>query len=235
MTRLQELGYQVFDKVLDIEEINEIIELIKSNTKNNANHRNNGGLFAVREFLHEYPDVLDVVRENRRLKDMIRSFGKDFKVIRSIYFDKPPKANWIVNWHQDLTINVKEKIVQPEFKHWRQIDNRVVVQPPKSYLERIITIRIHLDDCDRNNGALQVIPKSHKNGIVQITDLGNTEKAKAEYCEVKKGGVMLMKPLLLHHSKRSASDTRRRRVIHLELSNERIPLGMELKENFIIT
>ena len=234
MVRLQEFGYQVIDKMFDLEEVEEIIELIESNSKINSNHRNHGGLFAIREFLLEYPDVFAVLRENRRLKDLIRSFGKDYKVIRSIYFDKPPRANWIVNWHQDLTINVKEKIAQPEFKHWRKIENRVLVQPPKSYLERIITIRIHLDNCDRNNGALQVIPKSHKNGIVQITDLGDTEKAKSEYCEVSKGGVMLMKPLLLHHSKRSTSDTRRRRVIHLELSKEHIPLGMELKENFII-
>ena len=189
MIRLQELGYQVIDQVFDMEEVEEIIELIESNTKINFNHRNNRGLFAIREFLHEYPYVLKVLREHRRLKDLIRSFGKDYKVIRSIYFDKPPKANWIVNWLQDLTINVKEKIAQPEFKHWRLVDNRVVVQPPKAYLESIITIRIHLDDCDQDNGALQVIPKSHKNGIVRITDLEGIEKATSEYCEVRKGGV----------------------------------------------
>ena len=31
------------------------------------------------------------------------------RAIKSIYFDKPPSANWIVNWHQDLTINLTDK------------------------------------------------------------------------------------------------------------------------------
>src|SRR5690349_4460599 len=33
--------------------------------------------------------------------------------VRAIYFDKSPKTNWLVTWHQDLTIAVRNKVDVP--------------------------------------------------------------------------------------------------------------------------
>jgi hypothetical protein len=50
-------------------------------------------------------------------------------------------------------------------------------------------------------------------------------------CAVPKGGVMLMKPLILHASNKSTSE-RNRRVIHLEFSDIDLPDGLDWREIF---
>ena len=48
-------------------------------------------------------------------------------------------------------------------------------------------------------------------------------------CEVEKGGIMIMKPLLFHTSSKTTNNTRRR-VIHIEFSNQKLPNKMEWSE-----
>ncbi len=88
-------------------------------------------------------------------------------------------------------------------------------------MENIITIRIHLDDTDENNGALKVIDKSHLKEIYRPETI-NWETETESVCNVKSGGIMLMKPLLLHSSSRTKNN-KRRRVIHIEFSNKVLP------------
>ena len=232
MGKFEEFGYEIHENIFDDQQIHQIIRHIEQQNKTNDNHRSNGGLFAIREFLMEYPDIIPFLN-NQKLFKIIQSLGENFKIIRSIYFDKPPKANWIVNWHQDLTINVDKKINRKDFKNWRILKNKVVTQPPLKILENIFTIRIHLDHCNRNNGALQIIPESHKKGIIPITELTQKDKKHAIFCELNKGGVLLMKPLLLHFSKRT-DNNQRRRVIHLELTNQKLPDKLNWKEEINI-
>jgi ectoine hydroxylase-related dioxygenase (phytanoyl-CoA dioxygenase family) len=97
------------------------------------------------------------------------------------------------------------------------------VQPSLSILENIFTIRIHLDDTNEENGALRVIPGSHLNGlhVLSSKECANEE----EICQVKSGGIMIMRPLLQHASNRTTSKNRRR-VIHIEFSNVNLPVGL---------
>ncbi|MNS15743.1 Phytanoyl-CoA dioxygenase (PhyH) [compost metagenome] len=88
-------------------------------------------------------------------------------------------------------------------------------------LENIFTIRIHLDDTDENNGALKVIDGSHLKKIFRPETI-NYANEKEIFCNVEAGGIMLMKPLLLHGSNRT-SNQKRRRVIHIEFSNKVLP------------
>lgn len=48
-------------------------------------------------------------------------------------------------------------------------------------------------------------------------------------CEVKKGGILLMKPLLLHASKRTENQ-KNRRVIHIEFTDKELPNILSWKE-----
>ena len=155
------------------------------------------------------------------------------RAIKSIYFDKPPSANWIVNWHQDLTINLTDKKEVENFKNWSVKNKRVTVQPTIELLENIFTIRIHLDDCTRENGALRVIEKSHKKGIIRIKDWVKNKNGIERICEVQKGGILLMKPLTLHASKRTENQ-KNRRVIHIEFTNQELPIGLNWKESLEI-
>lgn len=154
--------------------------------------------------------------------------GSNFFIAKSIYFDKPPESNWFVAYHQDLTISVDKKVVLENYKHWTIKQNQFAVQPPVAVLENIFTIRIHLDPTTWQNGALKVINKSHKNGIERIENI-DFENKQETICEVEKGGIMIMKPLLFHASNKTTNN-KRRRVIHIELSNQALPKPLNWSE-----
>ncbi len=106
--------------------------------------------------------------------------------------------------------------------------NQFAVQPPLEILQNIVTVRIHLDDTDENNGALKVVPKSHAKGIYRPETIDWTVEKEVS-CNVPKGGIMLMKPLLLHSSGRTTNN-RQRRVIHIEFSNQELPADLNWAE-----
>jgi len=189
--------------------------------------------FGVREFLTDNPEITDSVFTKKLIEIIDRISPKCNKSIKSIYFDKPPNANWIVNWHQDLTINLSNKREVENYKNWRVKPERTIVQPNKELLESIFTIRIHLDDCTKENGALRVIEESHKNGIIAIKEWIKNKNGVERICEVKKGGVVVMKPLILHSSKRTENQ-KNRRVIYIEFTEQELPTGLEWKEKIEI-
>jgi ectoine hydroxylase-related dioxygenase (phytanoyl-CoA dioxygenase family) len=175
-----------------------LIALIKQ-TKTIVRFRQSSGLYAVRKFIKELPKLIPLIF-NSRLRKLIRErFGEGYFVTKSIYFDKPPSANWFVAYHQDLTISVDRKIDLPGFGPWTVKHEQFAVQPPVLILENNFTIRIHLDNTNENNGALRIIPYSHLKGVYRADTIDwNVEKEVT--CPVPRGGVMLMKPLLFHAS-----------------------------------
>lgn len=217
-------GFQLFK---DLYTPIEVLELTSFLEKQNL-----GKAFGLRSVLRRYPKLANLVI-TPKLTSLIHQIRPKTQVIRSIYFDKPPQANWIVNWHQDLTINLKEKKTLPEFKNWRVLPTRVVTQPPIEDLDTMFTLRIHLDDCTKQNGALRVIPRSHKAGILDVRNGLDHRFSRVYVCEVPKGGVLLMRPLILHSSKRTENEARRR-VIHIEFSDYELPHGLEWHENLPI-
>lgn len=218
---LNQKGFEIIEGVYSEKEVNEILERIKSKEIENK--------FGVRAFLLDKPELAELVFTENLMK-IIRTISPDCdKSIKSIYFDKPPHANWVVNWHQDLTINLVEKIEVPAYKNWRVNSERVVVQPNKEMLESIFTIRIHLDDCTKENGALRVIENSHKRGVIDIKEWTKHKEGNEQICEVRKGGIVIMKPLTLHSSKRT-ENKKSRRVIHIEFTDQELPIGLKWKE-----
>ncbi len=185
--------------------------------------------FGLREFLKRYPALVELVF-NASLRTLLGNlFSGPPQLIKSIYFDKPPAANWVVNWHQDLTINLQERKEATGYTNWRTTAARTVVQPDTPFLEHMITVRIHLDACTAENGALLVIPASHLLGVIDMKHWQRTEDDPEHICEVKRGGVLLMKPLMLHASRRTTGDLPRR-VIHLEFTDLALPEGLAWKE-----
>lgn len=219
---LTEKGYEIVENIYSVKEVNEILELLKSIGVERK--------FGVREFLSNHPDVREKIF-SKKLIDVIKSISPNCnQSVKSIFFDKPPHTNWVVNWHQDLTINLSNKRETPSFKNWRVNEERTVVQPNKEFLESIFTIRIHLDDCTKENGALRVIEKSHSHGVIAIKEWMKHKEGMEKICEVKKGGILIMKPLILHSSKRTENQ-RNRRVIHIEFTDLKLPTGLHWKEN----
>ncbi|OWP83106.1 phytanoyl-CoA dioxygenase [Flavobacterium davisii] len=227
-TSFNKNGFHILNNIYTHEEIETIIHLIESSEKSNTNFRKDKELFAIRAILKEIPKLKNHIF-NKNLINIIEEIGNNtYFVIKSIYFDKPKTSNWVVPYHQDLTINLSEKIETDKFINWTKKNEQITVQPPTPILENIFTIRIHLDNTTAENGAVKVIPKSHKKGIIQLTD-HEINKNKEYICDVPKGGVMLMKPLTLHASTRTTNN-QRRRVIHIEFSNIILDNGLKWNE-----
>jgi hypothetical protein len=110
MNCIQEInseGFAIIDSIYTDDEIVKIIVEIDKVTEansENSSFRKTEDLFAIRQFQKEIPNALNLIF-NTKLRERIKqSFGADFFIAKSIYFDKPEKSNWFVAYHQDLTI-----------------------------------------------------------------------------------------------------------------------------------
>jgi ectoine hydroxylase-related dioxygenase (phytanoyl-CoA dioxygenase family) len=146
------------------------------------------------------------------------ALGEGAFVVKGILFDKHPGANWNVPRHQDLSVAVQTRTEAAGYGPWSVKAGVVHVQPPVQVLERMLAIRLHLDDCGESDGALRVLPGSHRHGEIA----GHSVRAARERypevtCPVSRGGILALRPLLMHSSS-SAATASRRRVLHLEFA-----------------
>lgn len=221
-------GFTIINNIYSTEEVEQILSPIERVDKNKETFRKSSDLFAIRQFLKEVPETINFIY-NENLKSLVRTlFGDDFFTVKSIYFDKPETSNWYVAYHQDLTISVDKKIELNGFGPWTVKQNQFAVQPPLEILKNIFTIRIHLDDTNEENGALKVVPGSHAKDIYRPEKI-DWSVEKEVSCNVNKGGIMIMKPLLLHSSARTTNN-KKRRVIHIEFSNQELPAELNWAE-----
>jgi hypothetical protein len=149
--------------------------------------------------------------------------GPHAVMVRSIFFNKNAEMNWQVAWHQDLSIAVRAKADVAGFGSWSVKEGIPHVQPPTALLEKMLTVRLHLDPADETNGALWVVPGSHRKGRFSAQGAANIANTAAQHlCAVHAGDAMLFRPLILHASRKAISD-QPRRVIHLEFCAEPLP------------
>ncbi|HVO96487.1 MAG TPA: phytanoyl-CoA dioxygenase family protein [Bryobacteraceae bacterium] len=165
--------------------------------------------------------------ESQAIRDLVEPvLGADARAVRGTLFDKTPDANWKVPWHQDLSIAVQQRVDLDGYGPWSVKAGVVHVQPPVDILEKMLAVRIHLDDCHEENGVVRVIPGSHAIGRLSVEKIGEiTAIARSVSCPVRAGGVLLMRPLLLHASSASSVPSHRR-VIHVDYASAELPAGL---------
>jgi ectoine hydroxylase-related dioxygenase (phytanoyl-CoA dioxygenase family) len=223
--RILSEGFAIIDNIYTDEEVDGILSTISQVDTSKPTFRKTTNLFAIRQFFKEVPAAVDLVFVDKLYDLIAHLFSDQFFVVKSIYFDKPENSNWFVSYHQDLTISVDKKVDIEGYAPWTTKHNQFAVQPPLEILQDNFTIRIHLDNTDEENGALRVIPGSHLKRIYRPETIDWSNETETTCC-VPRGGVMLMKPLLLHSSGRTTNNSKRR-VIHIEFS--RSSLAGELK------
>ncbi|MBX3317076.1 MAG: phytanoyl-CoA dioxygenase family protein [Phycisphaeraceae bacterium] len=164
-------------------------------------------------------ELLAALARADALRALARSvLGGTARVTRAILFDKSPNANWRVPWHQDTTIAVKERRDVPGFGPWSIKDGVVHVRPPASVLERVLTLRLHLDPCSETNGPLIVLPGTHRKGFLgEHESRVSIESIVPVTCAADVGDVVAFRPLLMHSSQKAQVATHRR-VLHLEFA-----------------
>jgi ectoine hydroxylase-related dioxygenase (phytanoyl-CoA dioxygenase family) len=177
-----------------------------------ARSERRGETFGARNIL-AMPEVIEVARDPR-LRLLL---GPDMRAVRGIFFDKTPGANWPVAWHQDLTLALRERRDAEGWSNWTLKRGVTHVQAPPAVLDRMVTMRLHLDDCDEDNGPLRVIAGSHISGVLPRAEVARRTREGDHTVAARAGDALLMKPLILHASS-PARVPSHRRVLHLEFT-----------------
>ena len=164
------------------------------------------------------------LRDDARIRSLL---PRSAVAVQCTLFDKSPAKNWLVSLHQDLSIPVLGRVDDPGLSGWSEKEGQLYVQPPVSALERLVAVRVHIDDCTSENGALRVVPGSHLLGRVDQTKAESLGEQHGEtLVPVGRGGALVMRPLILHASSKAITPSARR-VLHFVFGPPRLPLGLE--------
>jgi len=138
---------------------------------------------------------------------------------RATLFEKSRATNWLIPWHQDTALPLCNRFNAAGWGPWSKKTGVIYAHAPASALSRVIALRVHLDASTIGNGPLRVIPGSHQGGV--LTDQSVMEYVSshnAVECLAPRGGVIAMRPLLIHSSSKARS-TEPRRVLHIEYAD----------------
>ncbi len=220
-------GFVVVEGVVDLATVDALIAAIDRAGPLDALLRRDQEVYGMRDLLRSIPEVRALAGSSCLLDLVDRVLGAGSFSVRGLLFDKTAGANWGVPWHQDLTIAVNSRVEAEGYGPWTVKAGIPHVRPPIEVIESMLTVRVHLDDCGEGRGPLRVVPGSHQGGRLGVEATRDwVDRATAVDCLVPRGGVVLMRPLVLHASS-AATDPGRRRVVHLEYSARPLPLGPE--------
>jgi ectoine hydroxylase-related dioxygenase (phytanoyl-CoA dioxygenase family) len=211
-------GFHLADGVLDAAKVADLVASLNSAVSLDSPH-------AVRNLLDRVPELRLLCRSSKLANQVATVIGNGARCVRALLFDKTPDANWKVAFHQDRCIAVQRRLDVPGFGPWSVKAGVPHVQPPVRILESMLTARIHLDDCGPDNGPLRVSPASHQLGFLDDASIERL-RANAQTVTAQAGGVLYMRPLLLHASSAARSPSHRR-VIHLEFAAMSLPGQLE--------
>jgi hypothetical protein len=137
-------------------------------------------------------------------------------------FDKSSEANWLVVWHQDTALPLIERCDAAGWGPWSTKGGITYAHAPASALSQVVALRVHLDTSAEDNGPLRVLPGTHNLGVLTDQQIHSAaERIEPATCTVERGGVLLMRPLLVHASSK-ASSAAPRRVLHFEYAVSRV-------------
>lgn len=149
--------------------------------------------------------------------------GPEARPVRVLLFDKTRETNWSVAWHQDRVIAVQARADVTGFGPWSTKDGVPHVEPPVAVLERMVTLRLHLDDCGADNAPLKIAQRSHRLGLVPAgRAVTEAEARPVTICEARSGDIWASSTLVLHASERSNAGGHRR-VLHVDFAAADLP------------
>lgn len=208
---MTDAGFQILEQVISIGECEELTAELASyrSPKMRAGIRN---LMANRK-------VSSLASDERLLAIAREALGCSAIPFKATLFDKSNRANWLVAWHQDTALPLEKQIESNEWGPWSKKGGVNYAIAPRWALERVVALRIHLDPSTQTNGPLRVIAGSHRNGILDDRQVAEaTAECNVVECLIARGGILVMRPLLLHASSKCTSNDPRR-VLHIEYAD----------------
>ena len=226
--QIAELGFAVIRDGLSLEECDDVLRELEP-FEASLRTAGRGG---IRDILRLAPSLRLLVTHPRVRRVVETVLGSNGFAVRGVLFDKHAKANWKVPWHQDLMIGVRQRLPATGYGPWSDKAGVPHVQPPQRILEEMLTVRVHLDECDVSNGPVRVLPGSHRSGRLSDAAIAAVSRStEAVACAVHRGGLLAMRPLLVHGSS-AATAPSRRRVLHLDFASCNLTGGLEWSEQW---
>lgn len=231
-------GFVIVERVLSPDQVAELVEATQTcySTRGEGVLERGGEVYGVRDLLRRAPAIRRLADSPELRQIVAPILGCGAFVVRGLFFDKTVSTNWNLPWHQDLTIAVRARHDAPGFGPWTLKAGISHVHAPADLLSRMVTLRLHLDDCGPESGPLRVLPESHTAGKLDAGAVAAWAARTGETavdCLVPAGGAVVMRPLLLHASA-SGVTARHRRVVHLEYAAEPLPDGLEWHEHAVV-
>ena len=208
LEHVEDQGFAVIPRVLSPHDLSELLKEL-----DNPHHiRTKAGI----RHAMKLESVCSIANAARILGIAQSVLGKATFPIRATVFDKSQTANWLVVWHQDTALPLKERREKEGWGPWSIKDGVHYAHAPARALSQVLALRLHLDHSTKDNGPLRVLPGTHMIGLLsdeQLHDL--SKKIAAVECVCPAGGIVAMRPLVVHASSKSQSAAPRR-VLHIE-------------------
>jgi ectoine hydroxylase-related dioxygenase (phytanoyl-CoA dioxygenase family) len=205
---LSDPGYAIHEAVFRAREMH----IISASIENAALKRSRAGARHVLGF----EPIAQLGNDERMIYLASRWLGARAVPFKATLFDKSPDANWLVAWHQDTALPMMARVEATGWGPWSEKHGVTYAHAPARVLQKIVALRVHLDDSTADNGPLRVLPGTHDAGV--LTDEQARELARQIApvdCHAASGGVVVMRPLIVHASSKIVADTPRR-VLHFE-------------------
>lgn len=219
---IEENGFAIIPAVMTCEEITGITDCL---TRTSLRRTRAG----IRHALQHH-EIAALARTPRLVTIAAAVLGAGAFPFRATVFEKSQKANWLVVWHQDTALPLYERKQTPGWGPWSVKEGVTYAHAPAGALSTVLALRVHLDDSTAENGPLRVLPGTHQLGVLDDQTISAlTARISQVEGEVTKGGVLAMRPLLVHSSSKSRSEAARR-VVHIEYAASRhFADGLELQ------
>lgn len=213
-------GFAVLSGVFSTRESEDLLQKLASSSL----PRSRAG---IRHILR-HSAVAALANDARMLSFAKDALGPQAFPFHATLFDKSPDANWLVVWHQDTALPLRDKHETSGWGPWSTKDGVTYAHAPAGALEQVLAIRVHLDDSTAENGPLRLLPGTHNRGVLSDDEICRLSgEIEPVACTVKSGGIVLMRPLLVHASSKSTSQMSRR-VLHIEYAATQSFDGLEL-------
>ncbi len=205
---LETHGFEIFERVFEAAQIESLVAALEATPLPRSRA---GSRHAMR-----HPAIAELARDARLMHIAHEALGREAVPFKATLFDKGPDANWLVAWHQDTSLPMRERREVAGWGPWSVKDGVIYANAPAHALDRVLALRVHLDDSAAANGPLRVLPGSHRRGVLVDAEVHRASlDTPPVQCLVGRGGVLAMKPLIVHASSKSVGDAPRR-VLHFE-------------------
>lgn len=219
--KVEQDGYAIVPNVFTPDEVQNLALTLESSNlpRSRAGIRHLLGNTAIAQVTND-PRLLGIAQS---------ILGNDAFPFKATLFDKSPETNWLITWHQDTALPLREKQEAPGWGPWSTKEGIAYAHAPATALEKIVALRLHLDDSTNENGPLRVVPSTHRKGVLSDEEVeAIVSNATPLACLVQKGGIIVMRPLIIHASSKSQAESPRR-VIHVEYATpDAVPAPLQL-------